>query len=519
MESPLEAGLGGAPRACLHSSHRDAHRRGRGTMRRFAGQGALVFLGVVLLLGCADFADSAEDTAFAGYWDGAFQILGDSVAVVLEVVPADSGLVAYVSLPGHGVRDMAAGAQRDGATLRIEVAPFKAAYEGRLLVDESTIRGDWLQARGKFRLDLARTEEPPRPRRPQEPRPPFPYGVEDVRIAHSDGQVVLAGTLSVPEGPGPHPAAVLVSGSGPQDRDETLFEHRPFNVLADHLSRSGIAVLRYDDRGVAESTGDFAASTTQDFAIDALAALEWLAERPDVDPARVGIIGHSEGGIVAPIAASRSERVRFIVTLASTGIPGRELLELQTELIMDATDTPAPLMALSRRAQRELLDRLEEAGSAEGALEMAREELESSWGGLTWAALNALGLAAQVDQAMQDQLRAVASPWLFYFLQFDPATAFEQVRVPVLALNGSLDLQVPPDPNLRRIREALERGGNTDVTTMELPGLNHLFQTATTGLPTEYATIEETMAPEVLTIVTDWIVALEPQGVDPGARP
>jgi fermentation-respiration switch protein FrsA (DUF1100 family) len=300
---------------------------------------------------------------------------------------------------------------------------------------------------------------------------------------------------------------VLVSGSGPQDRDEALFGHKPFLVLADHLARSGIGVLRYDDRGVGESEGDFASATTEDFATDALAAVDYLVEHPGADPARVGIIGHSEGGIVAPIAATRSRRVAFVVSLAGTGIPGRDLLELQTRKILEASGVPAPLVELNGRLQERFLNLVQEAGDAEGALEVAREELEGAWGGLPQAAIEALGLAAQVDRALEEQVRRIASPWLFFFLSFDPATVLEKVTVPVLAVNGSLDLQVPPDPNLRLIRQALERGGNQSGTVVELEGLNHLFQTAESGLPSEYGRIEETMAPQVLHLVSDWILA------------
>ncbi len=468
------------------------------------------------LLTCTEpETESIENSELAGFWVGSFHFLRDSVQVVLELEQTVSGLLSgRVSLPVQFLYDAPVFAERVGRDIRFELPSMSSRFEGRLTRDGKSIRGDWLQAGGKFRLTLSPTTDRPRPFRPQEPRPPFPYHEETVRISHSNGAVILSATLTIPKGEGPFPAVVLVSGSGPQDRDEALFGHRPFLVLADHLTRSGIAALRYDDRGVGESEGDFAGATTEDFATDALAAVGYLLTHPGVDPGRVGIIGHSEGGIVAPIAATRSEGIAFIVSLAGTGISGRALLELQTRKILEASGVPEPLVELNGRLQGRFLDIVQEAGDAEGALEIVRGELEGAWGGLPRAAMEALGLAAQVDRAMEEQVRKVASPWLFYFLAFDPGTAFERVTVPVLALNGSLDLQVPPEPNLRLIRDALERGGNQSVTTVELEGLNHLFQTAITGLPSEYGQIEETMAVQVLHLVSDWILA---QGGSPSA--
>jgi len=463
--------------------------------------------------GCArsPASDTIANADFAGRWSGSFHILGDSVHVFLELSAEDSvRLAGRVSLPAQGMFGLPVAVEREGRSLRLDVAALRARYEGRLRADGESLRGDWRQAGGLFRLALARTDAPLRPARPQEPVPPFPYEVTEVSFAGGGPGVVLSGTLTTPEGDGPFPAAALVSGSGPQDRDERMFGHRPFLVLADYLTRSGIAVLRYDDRGVAASTGDFASATSEDFAADAVAAVDFLATRTAIDPRRVGIVGHSEGAIVGPLAATRSGRVAFIVCLAGTGIPGRDLLELQTRLIQEASGVPAPLVALNGRVQRALLDRLEEAGSSEGALEMARQELDSAWDGLPAATLRALGLASQVDRSLEELFHSVASPWLFFFLRYDPTVAFERVRVPVLALDGSKDLQVPPDPNLYRIRDALERGGNRDVTIRELDGLNHLFQHAETGLPSEYGAIGETMAPEVLRIVSEWISARRP---------
>lgn len=460
-------------------------------------------------------SEPVSDEDRLGYWTGSFQVLRDTVQVVVNITgaPDDANrFIGEVALPRQGIFQVPTAPEWDEDELRFEVQALGGRYEGRLNRDRSAIRGDWFQAGGVFRLTLSPTDEPPRPARPQEPEAPFPYRVDTVSIPHSDGRVVLAGTLTTPMDDGPHPAVVLVSGSGPQDRDETLFRHKPFLVLADHLTRHGIAVLRYDDRGIAESVGDFANATTEDFATDALVAVEFLVAREGIDPDRIGIIGHSEGGIVAPIAAARSDRVAFIVSLAGTGISGRELVELQTRRIMEVSGVSPPVMALNTRIQDEVLDNLMAAANAETALEAAKAKLEEAWGGLPMKAVTALGLASHVDRAMEEMVRQVASPWMFFFLEFDPTTAFERVRVPVLALNGSLDLQVPPDPNLYRIREALERGGNNNVTAIELDGLNHLFQRAGTGLPSEYGNIQETMAPEVLRIIADWINALATQG-------
>ncbi len=478
-------------------------------------------LAVAMSCGGPD-AGLIQDADLAGLWSGSFHFLRDSVHVVLELEAAGSGILSgRVSLPAQSLYDAPVSAERIGRELRIGLPSLRSRFEGRLARDGESIRGDWLQAGGKFRLSLTPTSLRPRPHRPQEPQPPFPYQEEAVRITHSDGGVVLSGTLFLPDGEGSRPSVVLVSGSGPQDRDEALFGHKPFLVLADHLARSGIAVLRYDDRGVGESEGDFASATTEDFATDALAAVQFMVEHQKADPESVGIIGHSEGGIVAPIAAARSNRVAFIVSLAGTGIPGRDLLELQTRKILEASGVPAPLVELNGRLQESFLKIVQEAGDAEGALEVAREELEGAWGGLPQAAIEALGFAAQVDRAVEEQVRRIASPWLFFFLSFDPGTAFEKVTVPVLAVNGSLDLQVPSDPNLRLIRQALERGGNQSVTVVELEGLNHLFQTAETGLPSEYGRIEETMAPQVLHLVSDWILARasSPSPIREGGKP
>jgi pimeloyl-ACP methyl ester carboxylesterase len=279
--------------------------------------------------------------------------------------------------------------------------------------------------------------------------------------------------------------------------------HRPFLVLSDYLTRNGIAVLRYDDRGVAESTGDFASATTEDFAEDALAAARFLGARPDVGP--VGIIGHSEGGLIGPMAAAASDEVAFVVMLAGPGLPGAEILELQSELISRAAGVPEEAIRYNRNVQRSLFKVLSEEPDPEAAAPRLRSVLEEAAAGLP-EGLRAAAPDAANPEAIDAQVRQVNSRWFRFFLPFDPRPTLERVEVPVLALIGEKDLQVPADVNLREVRAALERGGNPDVTTTMLPSLNHLFQEAQTGAPSEYGQISQTMSPVALDAISSWIL-------------
>ncbi len=265
--------------------------------------------------------------------------------------------------------------------------------------------------------------------------------------------------------------------------------HKPFLVLSDSLTRKGIVVLRADKRGCAKSTGNYATATTVDFASDADAGVAYLKTRPEVDPHRIGLIGHSEGGIVAPMAAARNPDVAFVVMMAGSGVPGDEILVAQGILISEAAGTSPEEAEKNAVEEREVL-RLVEHEKDDAMLEtLLREKLS---GKLTQAQLGA-------------QLKTVTSPWFRYFLTYDPATALRKVTCPVLALIGEKDLQVPPKQNLPVIRKALADGGNKNFEVDELPGLNHLFQTAKTGAISEYSEIEETMSPVAMEKIAGWI--------------
>jgi pimeloyl-ACP methyl ester carboxylesterase len=312
--------------------------------------------------------------------------------------------------------------------------------------------------------------------------------------------VKLAGTLTLPRCKAPLPAVILITGSGAQNRNEELMGHKPFLLLADYLARQGIAALRVDDRGVGGSTGSILDATNENFAADVLAGIDFLKRRKEINPKQIGLIGHSEGGLVAPAVAAQSRDVAFIVLLAGTGLPGEEILYLQGALILKANGAGAQAVAKQRALQEMMFTVLKQEKDNAAARKKLREEFDKQ----TPAASEAE--RAQTWQALEGQFTLILSPWFRHLLSYDPRPALAAVKCPVLALNGENDLQVPVTENLREIEAALKRAANKDVTIVRLPGLNHLFQTSATGSPSEYGKIEETFAPAALKIIGDWIL-------------
>jgi uncharacterized protein len=325
------------------------------------------------------------------------------------------------------------------------------------------------------------------------------YDQEQVAYENPSAGVTLAGTLTRPSSGGPHPAAVLITGSGPHDRDETVFGHRPFLVLADHLTRHGLAVLRVDDRGVGESTGDFTTASTEDFASDVEAGVDFLQARTDIRGDGVGLIGHSDGAIIGPLVAAGSRDVAWIVMLAGTGVPGEELLLAQADRIAAAMGVPEESLAQQAEFNRAVYAVVKEQADDT----VAKREIEKLIDEHASDAEDAS--TKQALTQLRAQIPRLLGPWFRGFLESDPGTTLRGVRVPVLAMNGELDLQVPAKQNLPAIVAALEAGGNRDYTAVKLPGLNHLFQTALTGSPEEYEKIEETIAPVALRTISDWL--------------
>ena len=446
---------------------------------------------------------SHAENRVTGHWEGQIEIPGQPIAVKIDLTSNDDEWTGTIDIPTQGANDLPLSdihiVEEEGSVsvkFSILNIPGNPTFDGKL--QDGAISGTFSQGSATFGFQLSR-EIVEGPARPQEPKPPFPYKIEEV--AFQNGTVNLAGTLTLPFGDGPFPAVLLISGSGLQDRDETLVGHKPFWVLADHLSRAGIAVLRVDDPGIGKSTPHPKPPTTADFATDVEAGVGFLKQDTRIGP--IGLIGHSEGGLIAAIVASRSNDVSFIVLMAGPGVPGAELLRKQNERIFDA----ARITGERKQRLLALLDRLFTILAAE---DMAEDERRQAVEEIVRNQLEINGVPPekQDDGQVLALTEQALTPWMRYFLTFDPRPAFEKIRIPVLALNGELDVQVDVEQNLNAIPAALDKGGNQDVTVHRLPKHNHLFQRALTGLMNEYGVIEETISPEVLDLIRDWILSV-----------
>jgi hypothetical protein len=339
------------------------------------------------------------------------------------------------------------------------------------------------------------------PPRPQTPKPPFPYRERAAVYDNPVDKTRIAGTLTVPAGTGPHPAVLLLPGSGPLDRDETMLPgHKPFWVIADYLTRRGIAVLRSDDRGVGDSAGDYSAATGEDLADDALAGIAWLRRQPEIDPSRVGLIGHSQGGLLATLAAGRSKNVAFVVLLAAPALPDREAGQQRVADQLRRTGQKEDAIAAAVEAHRLLFERTR-SGADDASLRVPLRDLMRATyplGPLEESALNAL---------VEQQLNRLRWRIVQYFMEYDPRPALRALSVPVLAILGSLDQAVSSRETLGEMRKIWLEAGNSAATVLELYGVNHLFQTVATGHPSEMLKSDETFSPRALEIVTAWLRA------------
>ncbi|MBP1677198.1 MAG: hypothetical protein H6Q20_1757 [Bacteroidetes bacterium] len=460
----------------------------------------IIFLSL-LLVACTLTAISQEVT---GHWNGLLSVQGLKLRLVFHVVKTDNTYSATMDSPDQGAKDIPMTAVRfDGKTLVVEHSAAKIVFTGAL-TDDGKLTGEFVQAGMRFPMELTREAlaKPEALRRPQEPKPPYPYAEENIKFKNEKAGITLAGTLTKPNGKGPFTAVVLVTGSGPQNRDEELLGHKPFKVLADYLTRNGVAVLRFDDRGCFESGGDFKSATSFDFATDAQAALDYLRTRSDINPAKIGIIGHSEGGIIAPIVATNTNKVAFIVLMAGPGISGREILLRQQELIGHANGVDPEQVKITKEVNTKVFDMVDKITNPDTLKVKIRDYLIDVSGKTPGMNIPA---GQSLTEVVDVQIAQILNPWMLNFLRYDPAPTLTKVKCPVLAIIGSKDLQVPAEVNLKAIEQALVKGKNKHFVVKELPAMNHLFQDCQTGSPNEYAVIEQTISPSVLDLIATWI--------------
>ncbi len=446
-----------------------------------------------------------DEAKYVASWTGALDVGAIRLSLVFHIKLDGKKWVATLDSPDQGAKGIPLdNVILDGTKISISSKKMKAVFTGELNSSSDQLVGTWSQGGREFPLVLKRVVGNPERRRPQTPVPPFTYEAEEVAFRHQTESFQLAGTLTYPRSKRSSAAVVLISGAGAQDRDQTIFDHRPFAVLADHLTNAGMVVLRVDDRGVGGTGVDRNPQddTTVDFASDVRSAVAFLRSRNEVDPKRIGLIGHSEGALIGAMVAAEDKSIAFLVLLASPAVPGDELLSLQSERIARTSGAAESEISSLKKLQSKIFSIIRNQPDIELGKQEARKILLSEYASLNENERKAIGSA---DQFVEQHSALIGIPWFRYFLLFDPKSVFEKVACPVLALTGAKDLQVAADQNLPVLQSHLTRGFAADGTVKELPGLNHLLQQATTGLVTEYGEIEESISPMALNEISSWL--------------
>jgi uncharacterized protein len=456
---------------------------------------------LLIIIACIAIGISGSAQNIEGKWYGNLKVQGTELPLVFNFTKTDTIYTGTLASPKQGPGEMKLSSTRfENGVLSITLNTPKIEYTGTLS-EANIIMGTFKQGGMSLPLDLSKKEiEIKKVNHPQEPKAPFSYYTEEVIFKNTKANIELAGTLSLPTKEGKYPVVVLVSGSGPQNRDEELLGHKPFLVIADFLTKNGIAVLRYDDRGVAKSKGNFATATTNDFADDANAAVQYLSTRKEVS--KIGIVGHSEGGLIAPIVAVQNKAVQFIVLLAGTGVRGDVLLAEQIALVSKASGATDADIAISKKINKGMFEILTKSKTTAEAKTNLTNYLKAEIKNLP-AVDKPKGVSD--DDIIDMEVKQMASPWMINFLKYDPVPNLKKITCAVLAINGDKDLQVPSIMNLPAIKKAITSNGNKNVITKEFKNLNHLFQETTTGNPGEYTTIEQTISPLVLAEMLTWI--------------
>lgn len=392
------------------------------------------------------------------YYEGNLEFKGQKLPLTLEVT-IDKDTIAFLGSPAQ-TKELIPATKivLRNDSLMFSVKQLKATFKGKINETKDSVFGNFKQMFVEIPLCLVKKEKPEITiNRPQNPPANPSYIQEEISFRTEGVDYDFKGTLTYPKKEGKYPLMIMISGSGMQNRDEEIMQHRPFAVIADYMANNGIAVFRYDDRGFGTEDTALFNATTLDFANDVESALNALKNHPNIDADKIGLVGHSEGGLIAPIVASRNSEVDFLILLAGPGVNGMEVLVEQTKAILKVNG-------------------------------YSKKEIEEQ--------LNAL---------KNGELAGHSHPWMKCFLELEPSVYLEKVKQPVLVLNGTKDLQVLHYQNLPAIKKALKEGGNKSYKIHKLKGLNHLFQECKTGSPNEYFQIEQTISPKVLKLMKDFV--------------
>ncbi len=449
---------------------------------------------------------SLQAQELSGYWLGTLNVQGQSLRIAFNITYVNGKYITTMDSPDQKAKGIPTNTiSMVTDHIEVKIPNMGVVYKGKH-VSPKTIDGIFSQAGLNLELNLNKQDNSVLENlRPQTPTKPFPYSSEDINFNNPEANINLAGTFTKPNKLGEFQTVILISGSGPQNRDEEIMDHKPFLVLSDYLTKQGYAVLRFDDRGTYASEGDFSTSTSLDFATDVEAAIDYLKTRDDVDKSKIGLIGHSEGGVIAPLVASERSDVAFIILLAGTGVPGKTIIVDQIFEINKANGESEEYNLASTEISKLSFDYLEsilDKADKKDLLTTYMSELIKTHEHFI------LPQNISSDQFIKSQVEQLCSPWMSFFLFYNPQDALTKTTCPTLAINGNKDLQVKSSLNLPAIEKALQKNGNTLFKTKELDGLNHLFQECKTGSPNEYEQIKQTFSPLALSTISDWMSSL-----------
>lgn len=440
-------------------------------------------------------------------WEGELTAAGRKMVLRFRVYDDKAKHSVLMDSPNERVGGFTGTIEKKGDQVTYKIPALRGKLTGQVSADQKTLKGVWNQGI-EFPIELKKVsvkemkKDAAAPKRPQTPKAPFPYTIQNVSIKNPSADLTLAATLTVPKQGDRFPCAILISGSGAQDRDESLMGHKPFWVIADYLSRQGIAVLRFDDRGTNQSTGDHSKATSADFATDVSAIVDFLKTQPKIDATKIGLCGHSEGGLIAPIVAVQRDDIAFIVMMAGPGVNGEKILKNQLKLILKATGAKENEIEFAAALQSQMLDLVKQGKIKESLLDEQAEQLVEK---MIEQFPSRKDEQEQILTQAKIGLKTLSTPWMKYFLKYEPSTNLTQVKCPVLAINGTKDTQVDPKLNFPAIEKAFQQGGKKNYRIQLLDNLNHLFQNCKTGALDEYQSIEETFSPEALKLIAEWI--------------